>query len=369
MKKKSDKELGVVLPEGMVDTINNRDLTDAQVGKIIRAITWNSMEYAQDDIVAKQLTTSLIGTYRTQNRIRITRIKMVREWKCESEKKRRERTRLAEEKLLQEAGTPMDIHGSPMDFHGNTMDFHGSPMDFRGTHIHVRTCETAERKKSEKERSKEKDKRSKDIPPIIPPRGDKKTSSAKSHARKRSHATKAQAPAGKTNAADKGNGSSPKKTGGRCRWMDAEGFCTSEKMQGGGFKCTGCENREPIGVEEAKHAKKNGAAGLWDGAAEVVKAAEAMMERHPNSKSSKGAVVRAIAATVEEEPEEGPVIVDAIKSAHAAWCETEGWAEDRGRFVQALAAWISNGGWRKPPPQKKKAPPAKGDEMSFDASL
>ena len=369
MKKKSDKELGVVLPEGMVDTINNRDLTDAQVGKIIRAITWNSMEYAQDDIVAKQLTTSLIGTYRTQNRIRITRIKMVREWKCESEKKRRERTRLAEEKLLQEAGTPMDIHGSPMDFHGNTMDFHGSPMDFRGTHIHVRTRETAERKKSEKERSKEKDKRRKDIPPIIPPRGDKKTSSAKSHARKRSNATKAQAPAGKTNAADKGNGSSPK-IGGRCRWMDAEGFCTNEKMQGGGFKCTGCENREPIGVEEAKPAQKTGAPIMQA----VERQAGEMAKRHPNTKSSLRAVVRALAATVEEECIGGEnadprAVMKGIDAAHAAWCETEGWAEDKGQFVQALAAWICNGGWRKPPPQKKKAPPAKDDEMSFDASL
>ena len=39
------------------------------------------------------------------------------------------------------------------------------------------------------------------------------------------------------------------------------------------------------------------------------------------------------------------------------------------QFVQALAAWIRNGGWRKLPPQKKKTQPPKGDEMSFGASL
>ena len=66
MRKKSDKELGVVLPEGMVDTINNRDLTDAQVGKIIRAITWNSMEYAQDDIPTLLTHLALVVTSQPQ---------------------------------------------------------------------------------------------------------------------------------------------------------------------------------------------------------------------------------------------------------------------------------------------------------------
>lgn len=94
-----------------------------------------------------------------------------------------------------------------------------------------------------------------------------------------------------------------------------------------------------------------------------------MVERHPNAKSSQHAVNRAMANAATQEPGGGKATVDAINAAHAAWCETDGWAEDKGQFVQALAAWIRNGGWRKPPPQKKKAPPAKGDEMSFDASL
>lgn len=154
--------------------------------------------------------------------------------------------------------------------------------------------------------------------------------------------------------------------------MDAEGFCTNEKVQGGGFKCIGCENREPIGADGSPGTARpttQTAKGLWDGAAVVVKAAEAMMARHPNAKSGKRAVVRAIAATVEEEPGEGPETVDAIRSAHEAWCATDGWSAERGQYVQALAAWIRNGGWRKLPPQKKKPAPSKGDEISFDASL
>ena len=40
---------------------------------------------------------------------------------------------------------------------------------------------------------------------------------------------------------------------GRCKHMDAEGFCTNEKNQGGGFKCCDCDRREPVagGVRNA----------------------------------------------------------------------------------------------------------------------
>lgn len=96
-----------------------------------------------------------------------------------------------------------------------------------------------------------------------------------------------------------------------------------------------------------------------------------MAERHPNSKSGKRAVVRALAAAIEDEAGDRPPpeTVEEIERVHAAWCQTDGWSADKGQFVQALAAWIRNGGWRKLPPQKKKTPPPKGDEMSFGASL
>ena len=148
--------------------------------------------------------------------------------------------------------------------------------------------------------------------------------------------------------------------------MDAEGFCTSEKMQGGGFKCIGCENREPISADGSPGTARPtlpGAQGLWDGAA------EAMMARHPNSKSGKRAVVRALAQTIEDEGGDAADTLRRITLAHAAWCQTADWDESQGKYVQALAAWIRNGGWRKLPPQKKKTPPQKGDEMSFGASL
>ena len=329
MRKKSDKELGVVLPEGMVDTINNRDLTDAQVGKIIRAITWNSMEYAQDDIVAKQLTTSLIGTYRTQNRIRITRIKMVRGWKSEYEKKKRERAKLAEEKLLQQVDDTMDIHGNSMDFHGTTIG------------------------------RKEKN----NIPPIIPLAGDEKSSSAK---------TDVHAQTGKTTTRPTTGGPS---TGGRRTGTTKQHQKGALDADNGTARTTAGSARPTVrklarsgDIRERPEptSKKTSAPGLWDGAA------EAMMARHPNAKSGKRAVERAIVAAIADDTGDRlpPETVDAIRSAHEAWCATEGWAEDKGQFVQALAAWIRNGGWRKLPPQKKKpAPQRRGDEINFDASL
>lgn len=374
MKKKSDKELGVVLPESMVDAIGNRQLTDGQVGQLIRSVLWNSMEYGKGDIVVSTLASTLVGTYRGANSARIKKIKASRESKKEYERKRREKANIVEDAILKSVKENMEFHGIVGK-------------------VRLGNSNT----------------------PIIPLAGDEKSSSAKTdvHAHtgkattrpttggpstggRRTGTTKQQ----QKGALDADNGTartkagsarptarklarsgdilerqeptSKKTGGGRCRWMDAEGFCTSEKMQGGGFKCIGCENREPIGADGSPGTARptvQKARGLWDGAAVVVNAAEAMMARHPNAKSGKRAVVRAIAATVEEEPGEGPETVDAIRSAHEAWCATDGWAEEKGQFVQALAAWIRNGGWRKLPPQKKKPAPSKGDEISFDASL
>ena len=36
MVKKSDKELGKLFTDGMIDVINNEDLTDEQIGKLAR---------------------------------------------------------------------------------------------------------------------------------------------------------------------------------------------------------------------------------------------------------------------------------------------------------------------------------------------
>ena len=304
MKKKSNKELGIVIPESMVDVIDNRDLTDEQVGRIVRAITWNSMEYAGKDMVVKTLAGTLVNTFKTANRIRIERIKASREYKKEYERRQRERAKMVEDAALKAAEKSIEIHGTSMDIHGDI-----------GSNI-IRD----------------------NISPYNPPVGDEKDSSAKLD--------------------DHAQAGSPTK--GRRTRPSARPTARNTSTSG--------DSRE----RPAPSSKKTGAPKLWEGAGVVVRAAENMMKRHPNTKSGKRAVVRAIAAAVEDEPGPGPApeLVDAIEAAHAAWCATDEWKPDKGQFVQSLAAWIRNGGWTKPPPEKKQArQKAAREEMSFGASL
>jgi len=167
MKKKSNKELGIVIPESMVDVIDNRDLTDEQVGRIVRAITWNSMEYAGKDMVVKTLAGTLVNTFKTANRIRIERIKASREYKKEYERRQRERAKMVEDAALKAAAKSIDIHGTSMDIHGDI-----------GSNI-IRD----------------------NISPYNPPAGDEKDSSAKTGSRRPAKA--------KGNRAEDGAGQNP----------------------------------------------------------------------------------------------------------------------------------------------------------------
>lgn len=325
MRKKSDKELGVVLPESMVDTIANKKLTDEQVGKIVRAVIWNSME-CHGDIVCETLVATLVGTYRGANAARIKRIKASRESKKEYEKKRREKANIVEDAILKTVKENMEFHGIVGKVRlGNS-----------------------------------------NIPPIIPLAGDEKSSSANADVHANTGKATTRPTTGGRSTRSPGTGTTKQHQKGA---LDADNGTARTKAGSARPTARKLGRSGDIRERPENSSKKTGGANLWDGAAVVVKAAEAMMARHPNAKSGKRAVVRAIAATVEEEPGEGPETVDAIRSAHEAWCATDGWAADKGQFVQALAAWIRNGGWRKLPPQKKKPAPVKGDEISFDASL
>ena len=319
MKKKTDKELGVVLPESMVDAICNRQLTDAQIGQLIRSVLWNSMEYGKSDIVVSTLASTLVGTYRGANSARIKKIKASRESKKEYERKRREKANIVEDAILKSVK--------------ENMEFHGIVGKVRLGNNNT---------------------------PIIPLAGDKKSSSAKADARNGNRTTKDHAQSEEPTTDPTTCGTTKRPKGGR-------GPTASPATQAASASASASRGA-------ASSAKKIGGAktgGLWDGAAVVVNAAERMAERHPNSKSGKRAVVRALAAAIEDEVGDRPPpeTVEDIERVHAAWCQTDGWSADKGQFVQALAAWIRNGGWRKLPPQKKKTPPPKGDEMSFGASL
>lgn len=330
MRKKTDKELGYIITDGMIDTIGNKDLTDAQVGLFMRSIVGGNRDYAKNDIIVKALVTAFIEQFKAVNKRRTEMIGRRREGNRERERLRREESSLARQKLEK-----IDDLCEHMSAHVGTCD---------NMSAHVRTCGVIKGSKD------------KYIPPIIPLAGDEKSSSAK---------TDVHAKAGKVTTSPTSGG---RTTGGR-----RTGQTVAKGRDGAGSaRPTAQSNTSGDSRERpATSSKKTTGANLWDGAAVVLDAAEAMMARHPNSKSGKRAVERAIVAAIADDTGDRlpPETVDAIDKAHAAWCDTEGWAEDKGQFVQALAAWIRNGGWRKLPPQKKKAPPQKGDEMSFGASL
>jgi hypothetical protein len=310
MKKKSNKELGIVIPESMVDVIDNRDLTDEQVGRIVRAITWNSMEYAGKDMVVKTLAGTLVNTFKTANRIRIERIKASREYKKEYERRQRERAKMVEDAALKAAAKSIEIHGTSMDIHGDI-----------GSNI-IRD----------------------NISPYNPPAGDEKDSSAKldDHAQ--------------TGSPSKGRRTRPSarptarntSTSGDSRERPA----TSSKKTGGVF------TEEQVA---RMNKRVQGRGTRWPEGDALVETAKRMVARHPNTKSNLRAVVRALRSF--DDPA-------ALEAAHAAWCATDEWKPDKGQFVQSLAKWIDNGGWARLPPEKKPArPKAAREEMSFGASL
>lgn len=328
MRKKSDKELGVVLPESMVDTIANKKLTDEQVGKIVRAVIWNSME-CHGDIVCETLVATLVGTYRGANAARIKRIKASRESKKEYEKKRREKANIVEDAILKTVKENMEFHGIVGKVRlGNS-----------------------------------------NIPPIIPLAGDEKSSSANADVHAQTGKATTRPTTGGPSTGGRRTGTTKQHQKGA---LDADNGTARPKAGSARPTARKLGRSGDIRERPETSSKKTGGANLWEGAAVVVKAAEAMMARHPNAKSGKRAVERAIVAAIADDTGDRlpPETVDAIRSAHEAWCATDGWAEDKGQFVQALAAWIRNGGWRKLPPQKKKpAPQRRGDEINFDASL
>jgi len=320
MRKKSDKELGVVLPECVVDVIDNRELSEEQIGKIIRSLVWNSIEF-NDDIVVRTITSILINTYKGANSARIKKIKASRECKKEYERKRREKANIVEDAILKSVKENMEFHGIVGK---------------------VRLGKDS-------------------ISPYNPPAGDEKTSSAKAHAQtgKRTTGTDKRSPTtgspgrSPTKGRRTGHGTSVAKgrdgaDNGTATTKAGSARPTARKL--------GDSGDDP--ERRGQSPKKNAAAA----GEELVAAAERMVAKHPNTKSSLRAVVRALRNCDD---------AAAVEASHAAWCGTDGWAPEKGQYVQSLAAWIANGGWTKPPPEKKPARNKAGrDEgMSFDASL
>lgn len=344
MKKKTDKELGYIITDGMIDTIGNSDLSDAQVGMFVRSVIGGNRDYAKGDMIVKALVTAFYDQFQMANKRRSDSIGKRRQGNRDRERARREEAKLAHERLEK-----INEICDNMLPHAHTCD---------NMSAHVRTCALGKGSKG-----------SNNIPPFKSPQwGDKKLSSAKG-----------EGGAGKGTAKNGGRpstarpsklsrtGIGPAPTTGEDEAQPNAG--TTKRPKGGrgpSSRPTAQTWRSGDSRERpATSSKKTGAPEIGP----IQRIASAMAGKHPNSKSGPRAVVRALAATIEDEGGDAADTLRRIEEAHAAWCQTADWDESQGKYVMALDKWITNGGWRKLPPQKKKTPPPKGDDMSFGASL
>ena len=96
MVKKSDKELGKLLTDGMIDVINNEDLTDAQIGQFVRRILSPSIDGKSSDPVVNALVVAFRNQYISANERRINSINDMRTRKREWAKDMRLKARSGE---------------------------------------------------------------------------------------------------------------------------------------------------------------------------------------------------------------------------------------------------------------------------------
>ena len=249
MRKKSNKELGVLLPECMVDAIRNDELSDAQAGMIVRAVVTGNMDIVKKDVTARLLAKSFAGEYRMINGTRIESIKNRRKRNRESEERRRNLARISE-KMLEKA-----VDEEPKKHMG----------------AHVRPC-----------MGKNVIKEYNNNTPHISPQG--------------------------------GRGGAPAAPSDTTRETPPPDPATA------------------FADIWARHPRK-------EGEARALKMLRVVLKKNPGA-------------------------LAAIDAAHAAWCATERWTKEGGRYAPKLAAWLAEQGWEDEPPEAKKTarpepPPAK----------
>lgn len=110
MTKRTDTELGIVLTDSMVEFINNKDMTDAQIGLFIRGILWNSMEYCKEDVVVSVLAKTLLNQFNLANSRRLSAIDRIRESKRRYEASKRQRSAAMDKMIANAVG---EFHGNP----------------------------------------------------------------------------------------------------------------------------------------------------------------------------------------------------------------------------------------------------------------
>ena len=187
MRKKSQEELGTLVTREMKVMLQDESLTKEQRFDVLAAVMFDTP--IKNSILAS-FAKSLKAGFELVNAARYRGIEREREWRKNAERKRRKLSYLADE------------HVTP----SNSMSLHEHPCHSMSLHDGLKQNRTEQ-----------------GISPYKPPKGGER----------------------KVPKAVEPEDIVAKQTG-RCKHMDAEGFCTNGENQGGGFKCFDCDRREPV---------------------------------------------------------------------------------------------------------------------------
>jgi len=331
MRKKSQDELGTLVTREMKVMLQDESLTKEQRFDILSCVMFDA---PLKNTLMASFANSLKAGFAQINSSRYRAIEREREWRKNHERKRRN------------AGY-IDDDGQPSSENNITTPCNSMPL-------HVTPCNSMSLHDGLKQ-----NKTSNNISPYKPPKGGKRK------------VPKAVEPE------DILKGGSAAATG-SCRFMDAEGFCTNKKNQGGGFKCFGCELREPVGgggVSEGTSAINAGdgvrtatlqeLTNLLAGAIEATEAFAHMRVNRRNLMRHLLPIVKKNCAaedcdesrTSDEQRKAFGKLWQLILAGLAAW--TEKWKADGWQYAPGkITKWLADEKWLEKP--RKKTAPAEG---------
>lgn len=298
MRKKSQDELGTLVTREMKVMLQDEGLTKEQRFDVLAAVMF---DMPIKNALLASFAKSLKAGFEQINGTRYKAIDRIREFKRRSERIRRH-------------GGNMDNDKLPF----NSIPIHGNPCSSIPIH--------GELKAKAKQGS---------ISPYKPPKGGKKVPD-------------------KVRPEDL-FGKPGKKGGGRCRFTDANGYCTNEKMQGGGFKCMGpeCEGREEVDEESpAQLANRTFACTQLTYDLMQTEAFGRMRASERNLKRCLIPLAEKNSARLAEWAKE---VLDGLAAWTAAW-KADDWQYAPGKITK----WLADEKYLQPPRKKAAAPESVG---------
>ena len=296
MRKKSQEELGTLVTREMKVMLQDEGLTKEQRFDVLAAVMFDT---PIKNALLASFAKSLKAGFDQVNAARYRGIEREREWRKNAERKRRKLSYLAEEH---------DTPCPPMSQHDPTCH----PMS---PHDGLKQNRTEQ-----------------GISPYKPPKGGKKVP--------------------KAIEADDLLTDSPKKGGGRCRFTDANGYCTNEKMQGGGFKCAGpsCEGRDEIRPQDLACMTYARAQLIYD-----LTRTEAFGHMRASERSLKRVLIPLAEKNIARPAEWVKEVLAGLDAWTAAW-KADDWQYAPGKITK----WLADEKYLQPPRKKTAAPESVG---------